>query len=187
MLKQKNRIEEFMARYGMDAGKINLEENCEKFIREMDNGLNGTGSLLMIPTYIGMEKDLPIMEPVITIDAGGTNFRVAVIHFDENREPVIEDFKLYPMPGSKGEVSKEEFFETMADYIQPVLHRSNKISFCFSYPAEAMPNKDGKIIKFSKEIKITDVEGELVGSNLKQVFKKRGLNSQLSPNIFNLH
>ncbi|NLV37420.1 MAG: hexokinase [Clostridiaceae bacterium] len=174
--KQKKRIEEFLARYGMDAGKINLDENRDKFIREMDNGLQGTGSLLMIPTYIGMDKELPTMEPVITIDAGGTNFRVAVIHFDEDRNPVIEDFKLYPMPGSKGEVSKEEFFETMADYIQPVLHRSNKISFCFSYPAEAMPNKDGKIIKFSKEINISDVEGELVGSNLKQVFKKRGFN-----------
>ncbi len=178
MLKQKTRIEKFMTRYGMDAGSINLEENCEVFLREMQNGLQGTGSLLMIPTYIGMEKELPVMEPVITIDAGGTNFRVAVIHFDEDRKALVEDFKVYPMPGSKGEVSKEEFFETMADYIQPVLHRSNRISFCFSYPAEAMPNKDGKIIKFSKEINIRDVEGELVGSNLKEVFKKRGFDEE---------
>ncbi len=178
MLRQKKKIEEFLTRYGMNAENIDLEENCEKFIKEMDNGLQGIGSLLMIPTYIGMGKELPIMEPVITIDAGGTNFRVAVIYFDENRKPIVEDFKVYPMPGSKGEVSKEEFFETMADYIQPVLHRSNKISFCFSYPTEAMPDKDGKIIKFSKEINIRDVKGELVGSNLKQVFKKRGFTGE---------
>ena len=54
----------------------------------------------MIPTYINMEGEIPLNEPVISIDAGGTNFRVAVIYFDKNRKLVIEDFKNYPMPGS---------------------------------------------------------------------------------------
>jgi len=139
----------------------------------------------MIPTYIGMEKELPLQEPVIAIDAGGTNFRVAVIHFDENKKLVVEDFKLYPMPGTKGEITKEEFFDTMAGYIGPVLHRSNKISFCFSYPVKIQPDRDGRLIKFSKEVKVKDVEGELIGKNLLDALKKRGCKEDKSIIILN--
>lgn len=178
MLKYKEKAEEFLKKYGMDAAGVDLEKNCALFLKEMQSGLEGSGSLLMIPTYIGMDRDLPVNEPIIAIDAGGTNFRVAVIHFDENRKLVTEDFKLYPMPGTKGEISKEEFFETMADYIQPVLHRSDKISFCFSYPTEILPDRDGRMIKFSKEVRIRDVKGELLGKNLMDVFRKRGFKKE---------
>ncbi len=170
----RNKVESFLKKYGMDAASVDLEKNCRLFIDEMKKGLEGTSSLLMIPTYIGIDKDIPLNEPIIAVDAGGTNFRVAVIHFDENKKLVIEDFQNYPMPGSKGEISKEEFFETMADYIQPVLHKSNKISFCFSYPVEILPDRDGRVIMFAKEVKVRDVEGELLGKNLIETFKKRG-------------
>ncbi|MDI9500773.1 MAG: hexokinase [Bacillota bacterium] len=185
MQKLKDKARSFFRKYGMDAASVDLETNCRTFIEEMKNGLEGSASLLMIPTYIGMDGEIPLNEPIISIDAGGTNFRVAVIHFDENKKLVIEDFKNYPMPGSKGEISKEEFFGTMADYIQPVLHRSDKISFCFSYPAEIMPDKDGRIIKFSKEIKVRDVKGELLGKNLLEEFKKRGFTDDKSIIVLN--
>ncbi|HEX2946008.1 MAG TPA: hexokinase [Clostridia bacterium] len=179
MLSLRKKAEEFLKKYGMNPADVDLDRNCDIFVREMQNGLDGSGSLLMIPTYIGIEKELPVNEPIIAVDAGGTNFRVAVVHFDENRKPVIEDFKLYPMPGTKGEISKEEFFETMADYIQPVIDRSNKISFSFSYAAETMPDRDGKIIFFSKEVRIRNIKGELLGRNLLDVFKKRGVDKEI--------
>lgn len=185
MLKLKERVEGFLRKYNMDAAGINMEQNCRIFSDEMQSGLDGTSSLLMIPTYIGIEKELPLNEPVIAIDAGGTNFRVAVIHFDENHKPVVEDFKNYSMPGTKGEISKEEFFDTMAGYIQPVLHRSSKISFCFSYPTEILPNRDGRLIKFSKEVKVRNVEGEVIGKNLMEALKKRGCTDEKSIIILN--
>lgn len=179
MLSHREKVEKFLKGYGMDPAGVDLDRNCEIFVREMQSGLEGAGSLLMIPTYIGMDRDLPVNEPIIAVDAGGTNFRVAAVHFDENRKPVVEDFKLYSMPGTKGEISKEEFFETMADYIQPVIDRSNKISFCFSYAAEIMPDRDGRIVKFSKEVKIRDVKGEYLGKNLLEVLKKRGIRKEI--------
>lgn len=185
MEKQKARVIEFLKEYNMDSDGIDLEKNCGTFVNEMQSGLEGTGSLLMIPTYIGMDKDLPLNEPIIAIDAGGTNFRVAVIHFDENKKLVIEDFKLYPMPGIKEEISKEEFFDTMAGYIEPVLNRSSKISFCFSYPVKILPNRDGRLVKFSKEVKAKDVEGELIGENLLDAIKKRGCKEKKSIIILN--
>lgn len=183
--RQKMKVMEFLRKYEMDAAGVDLEKNCGIFENEMKNGLEGTGSLMMIPTYIGMEKDLPLNEPVIAIDAGGTNFRVAVMHFDGNRKLVMEDFKLYPMPGIKCEISKEEFFDTMAGYIEPVLHKSSKISFCFSYPVKILPNRDGRLVKFSKEVKAREVEGELIGKNLLDALKRRGCKEEKSIIILN--
>jgi hexokinase len=174
MFEIKSKVRGFLKKYGMDAESVDLDKNTEIFMDEMQKGLDGRASMLMIPTYIRMGKDIPPMEPIIAIDAGGTNFRVAVIHFNNNNEPVTEDFRLHPMPGSSGEISREEFFETMAGYILPVLHRSGKISFCFSYPAEIMPDKDGKIIKFTKEVKVRGAEGGLIGRNLLEAVKKLG-------------
>ena len=83
------------------------------------------------------------------------------------------------MPGSQGLVHKDEFFETIVDYMQDVLDAWSKdqplhIGFCFSYPTEIKPNKDGRLIHFSKEINAHEVEGELIGTNLRQALKKRG-------------
>lgn len=145
----------------------------------MQHGLDAAGSsLMMIPTYISMEKEIPLNEPVIVIDAGGTNFRVAVVYFNNEKKPVIEDFKLYSMPGTKGEITKEEFYSTMAGYVEPVINKSNKIGFCFSYPTEIQPNKDGRLIKFSKEVKVKGADGELIGENLLKAIKKLGYNEE---------
>jgi hexokinase len=175
MLEIKKKVEGFLKKYSMDYDNVNLEENCDLFMEEMQKGLDSANSsLMMIPTYIGMDKDLPVNEPIIVVDAGGTNFRVAAVHFDIDKKPVIEDFKLYPMPGTNGEITKEEFFDTMAGYLAPLLNWSNKICFCFSYPTEITPDKDGRLIKFSKEVKVKDVEGELIGKNLLEAVKKLG-------------
>ena len=37
----------------------------------------------MIPTYISIDKQIPAGERIIVVDAGGTNFRVATVVFDE--------------------------------------------------------------------------------------------------------
>lgn len=175
MIKVKEKIQSFLNNYSMDYASVELEKNCEMFLQEMNKGLESSdSSLMMIPTYISMDKEIPLNEPVIVVDAGGTNFRVAVVYFDNNRKPVIEDFKLYPMPGTKGELTKEEFFKTMAKYIEPVLDRSSKISFCFSYPTEILPNQDGRLKQFSKEVRVKGVEGQLIGENLLEAIKELG-------------
>ncbi|MGE5613258.1 MAG: hexokinase family protein [Bacillota bacterium] len=170
----KNKVYGFLKKHGMDAESVDLDKNCRIFMEEMQRGLDGYASLLMLPTYIRMDKDILPMEPVVAVDAGGTNFRVAVIHFNKNNEPVIEDFRLHPMPGTNGEISKDEFFETVAGYILPLVHRSGKIGFCFSYPAEIMPDGDSRIIKFSKEVKVTGAVGEMLGKSLFKALEKLG-------------
>jgi hexokinase len=159
----------------MDFEDIDIDKSCSSFLEEMQKGLAGEdSSLQMIPTYIETGKDVPTNEPVIVVDAGGTNFRVATAYFDQNKKPVLENFRSYSMPGTEEEVSKEDFFKTMAGYLEPVVNSSRNVGLCFSYPAEILPNKDGRLIRFSKEIEAREVEGEMIGENLVAAIKQLG-------------
>lgn len=175
MKEVKARVKEFLKERGMAHEDIDMGETCEVFLEEMEKGLAGKkSSLEMIPTYIEAGKEVPQKEKVIAVDAGGTNFRVATVYFDEHGKAVIENSKVYAMPGVQAEVSKEEFFATMAGYVEDVIETSEKIGLCFSYATEMMPNKDGRPIGFSKEIKAPEVVGELIGANLKAAIGAMG-------------
>ncbi len=166
---------DFLKKYDMDPDQIDMEDCCNIFLDEMAKGLAGQkSSLEMIPTYMETEKEVPTEKKVIVMDAGGTNFRVAVVHFDKDKKAVIEDFKLHEMPGVAKEVGSKEFFETMAGYVSDVIDQGTNIGFCFSYPAEIMPNKDGRLIRFSKEIKAKEVQGQMIGENLNAALKSIG-------------
>jgi hexokinase len=176
MKSNREKVDAFLKKYGMHYKKIDIDESIDTFIEDMERGLNGEEdtTLKMLCTYISSEGDIPVNEPVIVMDAGGTNFRAAVVTFDENKKAVVEDFKVYDMPGTKGELSKEEFFNTIVQYLEPIIHKSNKIGFCFSYPTEILPNKDGKLIRFNKEVKVRDMIGEEIGANLLNALKAKG-------------
>ena len=133
---------QFLKSHKMTADDVNMKEMVSNFLSEMDKGLAGEkGSLLMLPTYIEAEGEVKANEPVIAIDAGGTNFRVAKIYFDNNLKLVTENIQKASMPGVEKELTKKEFFETFANYISDYKKASEKVGFCFSYPAEILPNK----------------------------------------------
>ncbi len=171
----KNKVIEFMKRYKMDCQRIDLDEICSAFIDEMSTGLTEQGSsLAQLPTYIRMDNDVSINEKVIVIDAGGTNLRVALIWFDENKKPVIEDLAFYKMPGADEPVDRDTFFKKIAQYIEPLLPKSSKIGFCFSYATEMQPTKDGKVISMSKEVIVEGLAGEMVGEGLLETIRDMG-------------
>ncbi len=152
----------------------------------MVNGLEGRqSSLKMYPTFIEFNNKIPINEPVIVLDAGGTNLRSAVFHFDADKKPVVAKYRQTLMPGLKNEVSKDEFFNTIADSISDILHESERIGFVFSYPIEIFPNKDGRLVRFTKEIKAKEVEGQFIGENLMRVIRNRGFKNIKSVVLLN--
>jgi len=156
-------------------GDISIAETCEVFLKEMDKGLAGKkSSLAMLPTYIDLERDLPRDKTVIVMDAGGTNFRVATVSFAATGQAQITEFKVYPMPGITAEVGKEEFFGTMAGYVKNIIDRSANVGFCFSYPIEMFPTKDGRALYFSKEIKAPEAAGHLIGESMGLALKNLG-------------
>jgi hexokinase len=168
-------VDDFLSRARMDYRSVDARKFCADFIKEMERGLAGERSSLgMIPTYIETEGALPAGRRVIALDAGGTNLRVALVSFDAAGSPVIEGLARHRMPGSDGEIDRAEFFRSLAGFVAPLAEKADRIGFCFSYPAEMEPDKDGKLVFFSKEVKARGVEGQPIGANLARAMKEGG-------------
>jgi hexokinase len=176
MKKIKKKVRDFLRKNNMEPADINIDQLCQVFLDEMGKGLAGRkSSLAMLPTYIETEKEIPRNKPVIVMDAGGTNFRTATVYFADEGKAVVSDFKLFEMPGLKGKVGRKEFFGTMAGYIKHIADKSDSVGFCFSYPIEMYPSKDGRVLYFSKEIQAPQVEGQMIGENLNVAINESGL------------
>ncbi len=171
------RTKQFIDKYGLNEEAIDMKKQCDSFLKEMKKGLQGDekGSLEMIPTYTTIDAEIKAGDKVIVLDAGGTNFRVALVTFDENLTPVISNYKKTGMPGVHHEVSADEFFSTLADGVESIIDTSDKIGFCFSYAATITPERDGIPIVFSKEIKAPGVIGLPVGASLLEELARRGI------------
>jgi hexokinase len=160
----------------MDYLDIDIDTTVDAFLADMTRGLAGKKSTLdMLPTYIDVNDEIPVNKRVIVADAGGTNFRVATVYFDDDKKPVIENLRLFKMPGAKQEVGKDEFFKIIAGCLKNVAGAADNIGFCFSYAVEMLPNKDGRLIRLSKEVKAQEIEGQLIGENLNNALAAMGI------------
>jgi hexokinase len=157
----------FLEEHKMRAEDINIRQIVDLFTFDMLQGLKGGASTLrMIPTYIEADNQFLTGVPVVAVDAGGTNFRAALIRFNLSGKLEISNLMNAKMPGLEGEISKNEFFKTIAGYVMPNAKLSDRIGFCFSYPTEILPNKDGKLLQFCKEVQAPEVVGQLIGKTL---------------------
>ena len=146
-----------------------------KMMEEMERGLAGDDSSLpMIPTYLSDDGAIPKDRSVVVIDAGGTNFRRALITFDDPGYRV-EELSKWKMPGIERPATWEEFISFTADNIMPLLDRADKVGFCFSFSAEVTPEIDGRVQRIDKEVVITGCEGQLVAASLNAELERRGI------------
>lgn len=165
----------FLERGRLLASQLDEEELLAFFNSEMDKGLKGEkSSLAMIPAFVSEVEHVRPDEPVIVLDAGGTNFRTCLISFDEKGESHIDDFRKVSMPGVRSEVTKAEFFSILADNVERLIDKSDRIGFCFSYAARISSDHDGYPIVFSKEIKAGEVIGQPVAACLLEELARRG-------------
>ena len=158
--------EEFLKDNGfIPAAEIDRQAMIGTFISEMEKGLKGEkSSLMMIPTYVGVNGKIPQGAKAAVLDAGGTNFRGGIVTIP----PAISDKQNQPMPGTKGEVDEETFYKAFADDVKRVLPlaTTKKIGWCFSYPAEATPSLDAKLVHWTKNIQAPAIVGQYVGAEL---------------------
>ena len=168
-------IQNFLLRHGMAPEQVDVPLTCERFLGELAAGLaKAPYSILMLPTYLTHEGPLPRNLPVAVIDAGGTNARVAKVVMTA-AGPVIGDLDIFPMPGSKGEIAKEEFFDTFAQKLFPFVKDCSTIGFCFSFPAQITPERDGKVLYFDKEVRVSGSEGMLLIQGLTATLRRMGV------------
>jgi hexokinase len=174
-------INVFLQKHAISADSISTSAVLNDFKAEMNKGLSGEpSSLKMIPTFITPRNNLPCNESVIVIDAGGTNLRTALVHFDNNSTPEIEQINRHWMPGTSGLLTAAEFYAALKEYLAPIISKSNRIGFCFSYPAEITPERDGRLIHWTKDIQVPELEGRLVGAGLLAALGPDGADKKLT-------
>lgn len=165
----------FLAAWDAGPEAVDFDALVRAFQVAMDDGLQGRASSLeMIPAYVSIPDHIPSGEPVIVLDAGGTNFRTSLVSFDESGRAAISDWQKTAMPGIAREVSAPEFFSAFADQVERLIEKSDHIGFCFSYAARITENRDGVPLMFSKEIKAQEVIGKPVGKGLLDELARRG-------------
>lgn len=166
--------EEFLESNGFVSRGLDRAALIAAFQHEMDAGLAGKpSSLMMIPSYVSPNHEIPRDKPVTVLDAGGTNLRGAAVSVVTPKAVGDETVKIAhkektSMPGVKKEVTADEFYEVLAAQVKRVAPhvKSSTIGFCFSYPAESAANGDARLIRWTKDVKAPAVIGQWVGAQL---------------------
>ena len=162
-------VKDFLSRYGMYYENHSAYDLFQGFLGEMEKGLAGEeSSLKMIPTYLRDGRRIEAGKPVIAMDIGGTNVRIAAICFDSAGNPKVSDYQIHPMPGTREEISCSDFFRTIARYLKPVIDKSDLIGCCFSFATTPKADKDATVIAVGKQLKVKGLVGENVAEHLKK-------------------
>lgn len=169
----------FLKEWGLDPSCVDIEAVSRAFLDDMDAGLmvEGGSVLRMIPTYTGSDCRPEPGASVAVVDAGGTNLRTCLVTFGPDG-PVISDFVRTPIPGSHGAVSAAEFFDELVRRVGPLLSRTDRLGFCFSYDIQNTPDGDAVPISFSKEVRIEGLKGIRLGATLKEQLVRSGVSGQ---------
>ena len=173
-------LSEFARCYGFHYGSIDPSGLVEDALAEMERGLKGEASSLpMIPAYISPVPGAAPGKAVIALDAGGTNLRSALVTFDGNGKATVASSRKVPMPGTRGPLGADAFFDEIAALAAPFIEeaggRAEGIGFCFSYPMEITKETDGILMAFSKEVEAPDVIGKSIGGGLRDALARRNV------------
>jgi hexokinase len=149
---------------------LNLEDKIQ-------NGLkNDNTEVKSIPTYIhplasGAEGQ------AVVLDWGGTNYRAAVINFAggvANITPKKAGGIELSATTTKG-FSQEDLLIRQAEFVNEIeLPSKAPIGYCFSYPADCLPNGDAELIRWTKGLDIKGMIGNPVGKPLLDQLNKSG-------------
>ena len=129
-------VRDFILKHGLSPEQLDPAAEAAAMLKDMRAGLRGEkSSMPMIPTYLSNDGDVPRDVWAAVIDAGGTNFRSALVRFGEDGVEVSR-LRKAKMPGTDSPCTWEEFISFVADNVEPLLDKARCIGFCFSYSAE---------------------------------------------------
>ncbi|MDR1675016.1 MAG: hexokinase [Tannerella sp.] len=156
-----------------------LKEIAESLQNKVEAGLRlENQEVQCIPTFI-YPKTSNVNGKAVVLDLGGTNYRVASVDFVDGKTAIRpengfkKDLSVMKTPG----FTEEQLFEEQADLIKEIKREEEtSIGYCFSYPAESMPNGDARLLRWTKGVDIPSMVGKPVGKPLVDY-----LNAQSTP------
>lgn len=144
---------------------------------KIEIGLNNDNTeIKTIPTYIH-PLSCSAEGQAVVLDWGGTNYRAAVINFAGGVA------KITPKKAGSQDLSAtttkgfalDDLLAKQSEFVNDIeLPIKAPIGYCFSYPANCLPNGDAELIKWTKGIDIKDMIGNPVGKPLLDYLNKTG-------------
>jgi hexokinase len=160
---------------------LDLEEKIEIGLKNDDTEIKG------IPTFIH-PLSCGADGQAVVIDWGGTNYRAAVINFNcgvakiAGKKAIGKDISAATTKG----FTQEDLLAKQSEFVNEIeLPAKVPVGYCFSYPAECLPNGDAKLIKWTKGIDIKEMVGKPVGKPLLDQLNKSGKTKFTSIKVIN--
>ncbi len=150
---------------------------------KIEEGLKKDGlEISDIPTHIHPKKDITNGK-VLVLDWGGTNFRAAIVKFENGKPSIIDNEIKKKLLSAKETASfkQEDLFREMAATISELKNLDKEVTqigFCFSYPAASRLNGDAILLRWTKGINIPDMINNPLGEPLiKYLNTYKGINT----------
>lgn len=151
-----------------------LETLAQGFAGQIQAGLGAPGQrVACLPSQVLRPRG-PGLGQVAVLDLGGTNLRSALVTTAPGEAPQVTNLSRLSL-GGPALASREAFFDLQAAQLAGVLAPSRPLGYCFSYPFEALPGGDARLLSWTKELAVPGVEGQLVGTLLREALGRRGL------------
>jgi hexokinase len=156
---------------------VQLKEIALDVQQKVENGLNHDNTEIQcIPTFV-KPKTQGVEGQATVLDLGGTNYRAAVISFKDGK------IDIYPEDGWSKDLSimktkgftEKKLYAEMATFLQDLkLPAKSPIGYCFSYPAECIPDGDAKLLRWTKGVDIKEMVDQPIGKPLKEYLNAQG-------------
>ncbi len=155
-----------------------LDDVRARFSERLAEGLASDGrELRALPTYLAPPR-AGLTGRALVVDTGGTNVRAAVVELGPSPRVVAGPSSML-LPGGRGApIDARAFWDAHAALVlelgPPESLAELPLGFCFSYPAETLPSRDARLLRWTKGIQVTGVEGTAVGAALVEALARRG-------------
>ena len=151
----------------------------------MDKGLNRSrnseADVKMLPTYVCQLPTGKESNDILSLDLGGSNFRVLLIRLRENEEPKIVN-KVFIVSESIMKGTGEKLFEHITNCLALFmknhhldLSQTYPLGFTFSFPCRHIGLSNAILLRWTKGFNCSDVVGENVVSLLQKAIDARGV------------
>ncbi|XP_018524886.1 hexokinase-2 [Lates calcarifer] len=180
---QANKVDKYL--HQLQLSDQTLMDLSIRFRREMDKGLcrdtNPTAAIKMLPTFVRSTPDGTEQGEFLSLDLGGSNFRVLLVRVMADGEQKVEmESQIYAIPEHLMRGSGSELFDHIADCLSNFLEKMGikdkklPLGFTFSFPCQQTKLDESVLVSWTKGFKASGVEGQDVVSLLRKSIKKRG-------------
>eukprot|EP00096_Caligus_rogercresseyi_P013471 TRINITY_DN6113_c0_g1_i1.p1 TRINITY_DN6113_c0_g1~~TRINITY_DN6113_c0_g1_i1.p1 ORF type:complete len:536 (+),score=189.85 TRINITY_DN6113_c0_g1_i1:261-1868(+) len=148
--------------------------------KSIQSGLQGdsSASVKCYPTYVTQLPNGAEEGRFLSLDLGGTNFRVLYLEIEDG--DFLMDSKIYAIPQSimtgSGKLLFDHIAACLADFVtdRELGGQRLPLGFTFSFPLEQISLANAKLVRWTKGFNCSDVEGQDVVGLLQEAINRRG-------------